>query len=204
MLNRDYLLPGIAAGLLAVIFPMYWISVFGETLDGLGEALKLDLQSLNFSDLVFVLIGALEIYVYLSLRKALKDMFDVEGVRILLCVLAVLVLAFHATVLCDVYLAVAGDKASNDVIESISIIAMAVSAGSLGMYALVGLITAALLLTKRHGMSSLLTVFSILLLLMCVLQLTVIFAYLNVFLFPAALLILMVFFIKKPEQIEVI
>ena len=38
MLNRDYLLPGIAAGLLAVIFPMYWISVFGETLDGLGEA----------------------------------------------------------------------------------------------------------------------------------------------------------------------
>jgi hypothetical protein len=81
---------------------------------------------------------------------------------------------------------------------------MVVSAGSLGLYALVGLITAALLLTKRHGMSSLLTVFSILLLLMCILQLTVIFAYLNVFLFPAALLILMVFFIKKPEQIEVI
>jgi hypothetical protein len=201
MLNRDFLLPGIAAGVLAVIFPMYWISIFGNTLEGLGEALKLDLQSLSFSDAVFVLLGALEIYVYLSLRKALKDMFDVEIVRIMLCIL---VLSFHATVLCDVFLAVSSETVSAATAETVAGIAMIVSAGSLGLYALVGLITAALLLTKRHGTPTLLTVFSVLLLIMCIFQLTVIFAYMNLVLFPVALIVLMIFFIKKPELVEVV
>ncbi|MCF7500616.1 hypothetical protein [Pseudoalteromonas sp. L1] len=204
MLNRDFLLPGIAAGVLAVIFPMYWISIFGNTLEGLGEVLKLDLQSLSFSDAVFVLLGALEIYVYLSLRKALKDMFDVEIVRIMLCILAVLVLSFHATVLCDVFLAVSSETVSAATAETVAGIAMIVSAGSLGLYALVGLITAALLLTKRHGTPALLTVFSVLLLIMCIFQLTVIFAYMNLVLFPVALIVLMIFFIKKPELVEVV
>lgn len=71
--NTKYKLAGIAAITLAVLFPIYWIATFGFIIDNAEMAFRADFLELSGWDILFVAIGALEIYVYFSLSKYFRD-----------------------------------------------------------------------------------------------------------------------------------
>lgn len=200
MTSRDNFISAGTAALLAVLFPFYWITFLGQTFDGFEAALKQDLLTFNWRDLLFVLIGALEVCVYLSLSNHLKSHFNARSARILLCAMAAVVAIFHSTVLFDIYLALTNQDMLS---ESTGILAMVVAFGSLGVYTLFAAVFSIVCLINKH-LPPLLKVFSVLMLLMSILQMTLVLSFTNVFLFPAALLVLSIYFVKDKEELEVI
>ena len=97
-----------AALLLAIVFPLYWLSPF-DWFSGrsLVDVFMEDLQTLDYSDAIFVFIGALEILVYAYLRTMFKYQFDSAVPSFLLILMMVFVALFHGTVIIDVAFSVA-------------------------------------------------------------------------------------------------
>jgi len=204
MLKHDYAAPGIAALILAVAFPIYWLYAFHVGSENFVEIYRADLLSLSLSDLAFVFIGVLEIYIYLSLRRSFAERLSSGSVAILLLLMALLVTIFHATVLVDVALAVTATTLSEDAINTIGEFTVMVALGMLFAYALVGLILSIVLLLNRTGAPSVLKYFAVVLLVCCLLQLSIILSPANIFVFPVALLLLAFYFLSAPKMLEVV
>lgn len=204
MLNRDYTSPGIAAVVLAILFPVYWISAFNLGDQSFLDAYRADVLSLTLSDLLFVVIGALEIYLYLSLRRAFAARLNGSLVSVLLIMLAVVVAVFHLTVIADVIYAVAGSTMSQAAVNSLLILSGVIALGALVVYAILGFILAIALLLPATAAPVVTKLFAILLLLYCIFQLTIVLAMVNVFLFPFVVLTLAVFFLRDDHVVEVV
>lgn len=204
MLNRDYTAPGIAAVVLAILFPVYWISAFNLGDQSFLDAYRADVLSLTLSDLLFVVIGALEIYLYLSLRRAFAARLNGSLVSVLLIMLAVVVAVFHLTVIADVIYAVAGSTMSQAAVNSLLILSGVIALGALVVYAILGFILAIALLLPATAAPVVIKLFAILLLLYCIFQLTIVLAMVNVFLFPFVVLTLAVFFLRDDHVVEVV
>lgn len=200
MNSRENLLSAGACALLAVLFPFYWITFLGQSMAGFEEALKQDLLTFNWLDLLFVIIGALEVSIYLALSNHLKTHFNATAARMLLFIMAGLVSIFHLTVLFDIYFALSNQTTLS---ETTGVVVMVIALGSLGLFSLVAAVFSIVCLVNQH-LPPLLKVFSVLMLLMCLLQMTLVLSFTNVFLFPAALLLLSIYFVRKKEELEVI
>lgn len=105
-MNHRDALPGYAAIALALLFPAYWVPALAIGDLSFAEAHRADAMRLGAMDLLFVLIGAMEIYIYLSLRRIFLDLMHGSLAATLLLLMAIVVGVFHATVLFDVVLAV--------------------------------------------------------------------------------------------------
>ncbi|KKO47785.1 hypothetical protein VT06_15215 [Arsukibacterium sp. MJ3] len=204
MTQQHYFLPGIAALLLAVVFPIYWLYAFSVGAENFIEVYRADLLSLSLSDLAFVLIGVLEVYIYLCLRRSFSERLSSAAAAVLLLIMAILVVLFHATVLVDVALTLMGSSLTAHAIDTIAEVTVVIALGVLFAYGLVGFILSVVLLLNRTGAPSLLKYFAVVLLVGCLLQLTVILSPLNVFVFPVALLLLAFYFLKPPQLLEVV
>lgn len=204
MTKQDYFLPGIAALLLAVLFPSYWLYAFSVGTENFMEVYRADLLSLSLSDFVFVLIGALEVYIYLCLRRSFAERLSSGAAAVLLLLMALLVALFHATVLVDITLSIVGFGLTSHTIDTISEFTIIGALGVLFAYGLVGFILSIVLLLNRTGAPSLLKYFAVILMVCCLLQFTVILSPLNVFVFPVGLLLLAFYFIKPAQQLEVV
>ena len=75
---------------------------------------------------------------------------------------------------------------------------------ALSVYAVLGLVSSIVLLSRRSALPRLLKVFAVLLAVACVLQLTVVGGLLNVVLFPLILSVLAVLFIRGDHEVEVV
>ena len=204
MFKNDYAAPGIAALILAVAFPIYWLYAFHICSENFVEAYRADMLSLSLSDLAFVFVGALEVYIYVSLRRSFAERLSSATPAVLLLLMAVLVIIFHATVLVDVALAVTATTLSEQTINTIGEFTVVVALGVLFAYALVGLVLSVVLLLNRTGAPSVLKYFAVNLLAGCLLQLSIIFSPANIFIFPVALLLLAYYFLAAPKMLEVV
>jgi hypothetical protein len=204
MRNHEYLWPGIAALLLALCFPVYWLSIFHLSSENFMEVYKADLLKLSWSDLAFVLIGALEVYVYLSLRRSFAERLQSGSAAVLLLVMTVLVVAFHATVVVDLIIVFSGGVIPDAQLSMIAETTVAVALGILFAYAVVALVLAIVLLLKRTAASGLLKCFAVVLLICCVLQFSILLSPGTIFLFPVALLLLAFYFLKEPQELELV
>ncbi len=202
MTNHDYFKPGIAAIALAILFPIYWVYVISAGLDDFETAYRQDVMSLSGFDLLFVIIGVLEVYIYLSLRKALNSQLNSGGMSIVLIIMAAIISLLHLTVLIDLVLAFSGHHILPATVEAIIGFGLLVSLVLMCVYALVCIILGCLLIFKVS--SVLLKAFGILMILICLFGLTLILSWLNIVLFPAALILLAVYFLKEPDSIELI
>ena len=202
-MNRHHALPGYTAIALALLFPAYWVTVlaFGEL--SFAESFRADVMSLSALDLLFVVIGAMEIYIYLSLRRILLAQLDGGLPATLLLLMAIVVGAFHATVLFDVVLAI-GPNLAEPLQEQLVAASAVVAIAALFVYTVLGLILSAALLFKAAALPGLLKLFAVLLIICCLLQLTVVLGLFNVVLFPVILLVLAVFFMRGEHQVEVV
>lgn len=199
MEHREQVLSGIAAIALAVLFPLYWIVNLSHSFGDFEASIQANLLTLNLNDLLFLLIGVLEVWIYLSLRRTLKDYTGTTSAQWLLLVMCGTVIAFHSTLVFDIYFAI-----STQVVDAFVLVATIISIGGLLVYSVTGIVFAALLLLKANEAPSLLKLFGVLLLITCGLQLTVVFSFVSILLFPAALVVLAIHFLKERTSIEVV
>lgn len=202
-MTRHPALPGYIAIALALLFPAYWIPSLSSGLESFADAYRTDVMQLSAMDLLFVMIGVMEIYIYLSLRRLFQERIDGALPATLLLLMAITVGVFHATVLFDVVLSL-GSTLDEPVRERLVAASAVVMIAALFVYAVLGLVLSIVLLMRRAALPRLLTVFAVLLAVACVLQLTVVGGLLNVVLFPLILLVLALLFIRGDHEVEVV
>ncbi len=204
MSTNEFLKPGIAAVALALLFPIYWIYIFSAGAPDFEAAYRQDLLTLSWTDILFVLIGALEVYIYLSLSRTFADQLGSDMVRLMLFLLAGLVALFHLTVLLDVSLFFSKDGLAESTLDMIVGFSVIGALGILVLFAIAGLVFGILLLASGLEVPPSLKVFAVMLMVCCLLQLTVLLSALSFVLFPLALIALAVYFLKEPLVAEVV
>lgn len=202
-MNRDHALPGYTAIVLALLFPIYWVSALGFGEPSFIEAFLADVTQFTARDILFVLIGAMEIYIYLSLRKILLERLHGNLPATLLLLMAIVVGIFHATVLFDVVLAF-GPAMAESTREYLVTASAVMAISGLIVYALIALVLSITLLVGKAELPALLKIFAALLMVCCVLQLTIVFGAINVILFPIVLLVLAAFFVRGRHEVEIV
>jgi hypothetical protein len=202
-MKNEYALPGYLALALALLFPVYWISVLGAGGESLFETIRADVMRLTGWDALFVLIGLIEIYLYLSLRQLLLQRLHTSLPAVLLLMMAIVVGVFHATVLFDLAFAV-GPAFDPGTAEQLVFASMVIGIAGLFVYAVLALVLSITLLRPSAESPTLLKVFAILLLACCVLQFTIVLGFLNLALFPVTLLVLAAFFLRGEHAVEVV
>jgi len=203
MSKNKYNLSAVTAILLAILFPMYWLAgAFEET--HFIQQYRNDVLTLSASDLLFVVIGLLEVCLYLSLRRAFADRIEFDTARTALLLMAMTVGVFHATVLFDVYYSLFATEWVLDNIDKFLLITAFVGLAILFMYAVFAIVLGVSLLRRGNDVATLLKVFAVMLIVIALLQASVIFSVLNVFLFPVAVLLLAVYFLRSPEVVDLV
>ena len=78
------------------------------------------------------------------------------------------------------------------------------SIGAIVILGIIDLLIGILLLTKSTELPTLLKIFAIMSVVQGVIGITVVFAATLIFIFPITMIILAVFFLRKPESIEIV
>lgn len=203
-MNRDYAIPGYVAIALAVLFPIYWLSgLFAGPERSLIEVFRADVMRLSAIDALFVLIGAMEIYLFLSLRRMLSEQLNGGLAASLALCMAVAVGLVTATVLFDVFLAMSPGM-SPELVDRVVIMAGVTLLVFSILVGLIGLILAITLLVRSVESGALLKLFAVVLLVCSLLALTIILAPVVYVLYPVALLLLAAWFLRGGGEVEVV
>lgn len=202
-MKRHDAFPGYIAIALALLFPTYWVPTLSFGAATFAEAYRADVMRLSAMDLLFVLIGAMEIYVYLSLRRIFQERVHGSLPALLLLLMAIVVGIFHATTLFDVVFAI-GPTLAEATREGLVWSSVVVTIAGLFVYSVLGLVLSTVLLLRRAELPGLLKLFAGLLMVACLMQLTVVLGLFNVILFPVILLVLAVYFIRGGYEVEVV
>ena len=205
-MSSNHVKPGVAAIALALLFPMYWtfVLVVGVNGSDFMDNMRADILELTWLDGVFLLIGALEIYIYYSLARVFDDRLPSNAAKILLYIIIGTVVLFHLTVVIDLYLAVTQGSISNETIDMFVTATAYLLVATLVVFVIAGVGLSITILSQSESVAPILKAFAILLLVICILQATVLFAMLNLILFPIALVTLAVYFFKDPETLEIV
>ena len=204
MQDYDYLWPGIAAALLAFLFPAYWLSEFLSGVDGLSQSVSYNIQTLSLGDAMFVVLAMLTIYVYLSLKRILNDQLNFKKVDVLIYLMIAVNILFLTTVFFDVWTAVASDQSFRAAEPTLVTLAIVIGVGSLIVVGILDILLAIILLRSGTELPLIWRVFAVLTLVQGVFELSVIFHFVVVIVFPASLLVLATAFLRKPESVELV
>lgn len=204
MTNYDYWRPALAAILLGLLYPLYWILEFAG-----GEGFPPD----DFSsyvvwsslDWLFLALGFLNVYLYLSLRRILSEQLNYSGIDIpILIMVAVCVVFYFGLSFLQIFLPlVVGDLVA-DYEEVTLTIGIVVLVGTVILSGVSEILIGCLLLRDSINMPPLVKIFAIMTLIMGVFDLTLIFSFISLFIFPVSMLVLATYFMSKPEMIEVV
>lgn len=202
MHNNDYLYPGVAAIALAILVPVYWLGMAPTVGD--SDILWQDMMSLGLSDVLFAAIPLLNIYIYLNLKTLLNERWNFSHIDSLVLIMVAINILWVSTLLFDVANALSAESTAIQNRETFLAIASSVGVGAVFLFGVVDLLIGIFLLAKASGLPTLLKVFAILSVIQGVLGITVILAAALIFIFPVTLIILAMFFLHKPESIEIV
>lgn len=196
MKNNDYLIPGIAAIAVAILSPLYWLMELSSISTYFSESIAV--KELGVSNVLFLAVGLLSIVVYSGLMKLLHDHFNNKKLDIALIGMMVWCVVFYGgTFLLDLLSAYYGGELSTVFIQWLWI-------GGLIVFGVLDILIAVLILKDSQDLSGLLKSFAIVNLVMGVLELSVIFSLIAIFIFPVVFVILAVGFLRKPEMVEIV
>lgn len=205
MNNNEYFWPAMGAIGLAILTPLYWVYVMTAGGFNLYETFSANVLSLDASDFVYLVLGALEIYFYLSLKRILHERFHYSGINIFLYLLISNSVVFYLGLFCiDLTIALAGDSIASNTLALMVQASFAISMGCLVIYGVLFLLVGILLMRIPEQLPSLLKTFAITLLICGIFQISFIFGFIVIFLFPVALLILASYYLQKPEMVEIV
>ena len=202
MQNKDYLLPGIAAIFVAVISPIYWIGMSSSVGD--YDILWQDMMSLGFSDILFASILLLTIYIYLNLKNILNEQLNFNHIDLLVLIMVAINILWMSTLFLDIASAVLPENIVTQNKDAFLKINLSVSIGAIVILGIIDLLIGILLLAKSTELPTLLKIFAIMSVIQGVLGITVVFAATLIFIFPITMIILAMFFLRKPESLEIV
>ena len=201
MQNKDYLLPGVAAIFVAVISPIYWLGMSSP----IGDfALGQDMLSLGFSDILFASILLLTIYIYLNLKNILNEQLNFNHIDLLVLIMVAINILWMSTLFLDVAITVLPENIVTQNKDTFLNIGLSMSIGAIVILGIIDLLIGILLLTKSTELPTLLKIFAIMSVIQGVIGITVIFAATLIFIFPITMIILAMFFLRKPESLELV
>jgi len=202
MQNKDYLLPGVAAIFVAVISPIYWLGMAASVGD--SDVLWQDMMSLGFSDILFASILLLTIYIYLNLKNILNEQLNFNHIDLLVWIYAAINILWVSTLLLDVASAVLPENIVTQNEGTFLNIGLSMGIGAIVILGIIDLLIGILLLAKSTELPTLLKIFAIMSVIQGVLGITVVFAATLIFIFPITMIILAMFFLRKPESLEIV
>ena len=202
MQNKDYLLPGVAAIFVAVISPIYWLGMAASVGD--SDVLWQDMMSLGFSDILFASILLLTIYIYLNLKNILNEQLNFNHIDLLVWIYAAINILWVSTLLLDVASAVLPENIVSQNEGTFLNIGLSIGIGAIVILGIIDLLIGILLLAKSTELPTLLKIFAIMSVIQGVLGITVVFAATLIFIFPITMIILAMFFLRKPESLEIV
>tara|TARA_B110000003_G_scaffold184627_1_gene183556 strand:- start:113 stop:721 length:609 start_codon:yes stop_codon:yes gene_type:complete len=202
MQNKDYLLPGVAAIFVAVISPIYWLGMAASVGD--SDVLWQDMMSLGFSDILFASILLLTIYIYLNLKNILNEQLNFNHIDLLVWIYAAINILWVSTLLLDVASAVLPENIVSQNEGTFLNIGLSIGVGAIVILGIIDLLIGILLLAKSTELPTLLKIFAIMSVIQGVLGITVVFAATLIFIFPITMIILAMFFLRKPESLEIV
>jgi hypothetical protein len=201
MQNKDYLLPGVATIFVAVISPIYWLGMSSP----IGDfALGQDMLSLGFSDTLFASILLLTIYIYLNLKNILNEQLNFNHIDLLVWIYAAINILWMSTLVLDVAITVLPENIVTQNKDTFLNIGLSMSIGAIVILGIIDLLIGILLLAKSTELPTLLKIFAIMSVIQGVIGITVVFAAMLIFIFPITMIILAMFFLRKPESIEIV
>mgnify|MGYP006101209861 CR=1 FL=1 len=201
MQNKDYLLPGVAAIFVAVISPIYWIGMSSP----MGDfALGQDMLSLGFPDILFASILLLTIYIYLNLKNILNEQLNFNHIDLLVLIMVAINILWMSTLFLDIASTVLPDNIVTQNKDAFLKINLSVSIGAIVILGIIDLLIGILLLAKSTELPTLLKIFAIMSVIQGVIGMTVFLSVTLIFIFPITMIILAMFFLRKPESIEIV
>ena len=201
MQNKDYLLPGVAAIFVAVISPIYWLGMSSP----IGDfALGQDMLSLGFSDILFASILLLTIYIYLNLKNILNEQLNFNHIDLLVLIMVAINILWMSTLFLDIASAVLPENIVTQNKDAFLKINLSVSIGAIVILGIIDLLIGILLLAKSTELPTLLKIFAIMSVIQGVIGMTVFLSVTLIFIFPITMIILAMFFLRKPESLELV
>lgn len=205
MNENRYLLPALSAIVLAILFPLYWITMFVRTDESHGVELYNDLVGLNFADAVFLLIGILMVYVYLSLKKFLNDRYGFSDANIPLTLLMISAAVYiFGSLAVDTFMQFAGNQLPlpwhKTVLDGNTIALL----GSTMVFGALDMLLGIILFIKARKFSAVLMAFAILTAIQGLCEITVFLSPAIFVIYPLALIILAIMFLHRPEVLEIV
>ena len=202
MQNRDYLLPGVAAIFVAVISPIYWLGMSSPVGDSfvLGQ----DMLSLGFPDILFASILLLTIYIYLNLKNILNEQLNFNHIDLLVLIMVAINTLWLGTLFLDIASAVLPENIVTQNKDAFLKINLSVGIGAIVILGIIDLLIGILLLAKSTELPTLLKIFAIMSVIQGVIGMTVFLSVTLIFIFPITMIILAMFFLRKPESLELV
>ena len=202
MQNKDYLLPGVAAIFVAVISPIYWIGMSSSVGD--YDILWQDMMSLGFSDILFASILLLTIYIYLNLKNILNEQLNFNHIDLLVLIMVAINILWMSTLFIDIASAVLSENIVTQNKDAFLKINLSVGIGAIVILGIIDLLIGILLLAKSTELPTLLKIFAIMSVIQGVIGMTVFLSVTLIFIFPITMIILAMFFLRKPESLELV
>ncbi|PCI78632.1 MAG: hypothetical protein COB20_06410 [SAR86 cluster bacterium] len=204
MTNYDYWRPAVAAILLAVLYPLYWVLEFTANGNFPPDDFA-DYMRWSSLDWLFLSLGFLIIYQLLGLRRILSEQLNYSGIDIpILISVSVTVVFFFGLSFSQVTLVLLEGDSLAAYEEIAATIGVVVLVGSVILGGVAEILMGCLLLRDSSTMPPLVRIFAIITLIMGIFDLTVIFSFISLFIYPVAMLVLAAYFLSKPETIEVV
>ena len=161
-------------------------------------------MSLGFYDILFASSLLLNIYIYLNLKHILNEQLNFNHIDLLVLIMVAINTLWMSTLFLDVASTVLPDNIVTQNKDAFLKINLSVSIGAIVIIGIIDLLIGILLLAKSTELPTLLKIFAIMSVIQGVLGITVVFAATLIFIFPITMIILAMFFLRKPESIEIV
>jgi hypothetical protein len=204
MKNTDYLLPSVAAASVAILFPLYWLGMFPLGGREIVALVWQDIEQISSSDAVFLLLGVLTVYVYYSLMRILNDRLNYQSLNIVLWIMIAVNALFTGTIVLDLIASTLSADALLVNRDALVGTAMAVGGGSMVLFGVLDILIGIVLLRASVPVPSVLKIFAVITLIQGCFEITLFFSFMTLIIFPLGMVVLAVYFISKPDSIEVV
>ncbi len=204
-MNNNYTSAGVVAIALLILFPIYWVGLISGGMFDSGAEFYRSAIEFSGSDILFLLVGALTVYVYLSLKRLLSDQYGFSGANLPINILIVMTCIYVFGLLSlDLLMSVFGDSLGLTTHKLVLNANLVIGIASMVVFGAADILLGAVLLNSSISESMVIKVLSIILVVQGFIEISVIFSAAVVVIFPLTMLLVALLFMQKPEVLEVI
>lgn len=179
---------------LAVLFPIYWLVEIGTSH---GDA-SMDVLANGLSpmDFVFLAVGALNAFFYISIRRVLYEHYHFSRLNFVFASLVgVCVIFYVGTFAADGAAVFIGQDLASTVVALLTFFAIIA-------FGILDILVGVMLLRNADTRSDLLRIFAIASLIMGIMEITIILSIVALVIFPITVALMAVYFLREPEAVE--